>query len=177
MCGGEHTREKLWGGKRKTNVIKLIRFVRGAALARRGEAACFLALSLLENHKMADPVANLDRSAFVAFVQPFSTLLRTITLYHFSLLFFFFSGLRKNDFILVSPIESDPLVVSNTRSSMIFHEFKTQLLISIGLALDLWNSLLLKATLFFLTIFFFFKIIQAFLTEKDLSIESDFLRK
>lgn len=135
--GGEHTREKLWGGKRKTNVIKLIRFVRGAALARRGEAACFLALSLLENHKMADPVANLDRSAFVAFVQPFSTLLRTITLYHFSLLFFFFSGLRKNDFILVSPIESDPLVVSNTRSSMIFHEFKTQLLISIGLALDL----------------------------------------
>lgn len=137
MCGGEHTREKLWGGKRKTNVIKLIRFVRGAALARRGEAACFLALSLLENHKMADPVANLDRSAFVAsnlFPPSYDTYDYALP---FLFSFLFFSGLRKNDFILVSPIESDPLVVSNTRSSMIFHEFKTQLLISIGLALDL----------------------------------------
>lgn len=65
-------------------------------------AGCFLALSLLENHEMAD----LDRPAFVA-----SELsIRTSTL-RFSL-FSFFSGLRKDEKRPLTPATFDPLTNS-----------------------------------------------------------------
>lgn len=99
-------------------------------------AGCFLALSLLENHEMAD----LDRPAFVA-----SELsIRTSTL-RFPL-FSFFSGLRKDEKRSLTSATFDPLTNSKRtdfwisqnhpssshreRMVSILYEFKTQRLVS-----------------------------------------------